>query len=100
MAGHHYRALYVRRIDLEVRDQRLGEAFHREFCRRIRGMRNTRPDRRPEAVHAAGIDDMALLRLPQHRQEGAGAVVDPTPADVEGPLPLLPAMREHAAAAA
>ena len=63
-------------------------------------MRNARPDRRPEAVDAAGIDDVALLRLQQHRQEGAGAVVDPAPAHVERPFPLLAAMGEHAAAAA
>src|SRR5690348_7361412 len=63
-------------------------------------MRNARPDRRPETVDAAGVDDVALLRLLQHGQKKAGAVVDPAPADVERPFPLLAAMREHAAAAA
>src|SRR6516225_3219963 len=63
-------------------------------------MRYARADRGPEAVDAAGIDDMAFLRLLQHRQEGAGAVVDAAPADVERLFPLLAAMREHAAATA
>src|SRR6516162_9864209 len=63
-------------------------------------MRYARADRGPEAVDAAGIDDVAFLRLLQHRQEGAGAVVDAAPADVERLFPLLAAMREHAAATA
>src|SRR5215469_8044742 len=100
MAGHDDRAFDVRRIDPEIGDQRLGEAFYRELCRRIGGMRNARPDRRPETVDAAGIDDVALLRFEQHRQEGAGAVVNPAPTDVEGPLPFLAAVRDHAAATA
>ena len=57
-----------------------------------------RPDRRPETVDAAGIDDVTFLRLLQHRQEGAGAVVDPAPAHIERLFPLLTAMGEHAAA--
>ena len=63
-------------------------------------MRNTRPDRRPEAIDAAGIDDVTLFRLQQHRQESAGAVVDPAPAHIECLFPFLTAMGEHAAAAA
>src|SRR5271163_3635388 len=63
-------------------------------------MRNMRSDRSPETIDAAGIDDVALLRLQHHRQEGAGAVVDAAPAHVEGSFPLLAAMGEHAAAAA
>ena len=43
---------------------------------------------------------MALVGLHQHRQEGADAEIDPAPADVEGPFPLLPRVGEHAAAAA
>ena len=100
MAGHDDRAFDVWRVDLEIGDQRLGEAFHCEFRRRIGGMRNARSDRRPEAVDAAGVDDVALVRFQHHRQEGAGAVVDPAPAHVERPFPLLAAMGEHAAAAA
>src|SRR3974377_1841312 len=41
---------------------------------------------------------MPFPRLLQHRQEGAGAVVDAAPADVERLFPLLAAMRKHAAA--
>src|SRR5215469_10170040 len=100
MAGHDDRAFDVRRIDPEIGDQRLGEAFYRELCRRIGGMRNARPDRRPETVDAAGIDDVALLSFQQHRQEGAGAVVNSAPTDVEGPLPFLSAVGDHTAAAA
>ncbi len=35
-----------------------------------------------------------------HRQEGASAVVDAEPADVEGALPFRALVRDHAAAAA
>jgi len=45
------------------------------------------------------FDDVALLRLEQQRQEGAGAVVNAAPTDVEGPLPFLAAVGDHAAAA-
>ena len=38
--------------------------------------------------------------LLQHRQKGAGVVVDAAPADVEGPFPFLAAVGDHAAAAA
>src|SRR5215469_4469727 len=100
MAGHDDRALDVRRVDPEIGDQGLGEAFDRKFCRGISGMRNVRSDRRPKAVDAAGIDDVALLDFHQHRQEEASAVVDPAPAYVECPFPLVAAMSEHAAAAA
>src|ERR1700751_3486092 len=99
MARHDDRTLDVWCVDPKIRDQRLGEAFHRELCRGIRGVRDARPNRRPETVDAACIDDVALLRLLQHRQEGPGAVVDPAPADIERLLPLLAAMGEHAAAA-
>jgi hypothetical protein len=43
---------------------------------------------------------MALVGLLQHRQEGAGAGVDAAPAYVEGPLPFVAAVGDHAAAAA
>jgi len=60
---------------------------------------DTRSDRRPEAVRAAGVDDVALVGALQHRQEGAGAVIYATPADVECPFPLVAAVGDHAAAA-
>src|SRR5438105_7015215 len=63
-------------------------------------MRDAWPDRGPKAVDATGVDDVALLGLLQHRQKRAGAVVDAAPADVEGALPFLAAVRKHAAAAA
>src|ERR1700758_5192043 len=56
-----------------------------------------RPNRRPKAVDAAGIDDVALLRLLQHRQKGTGTVVAPAPTNVESPLPFLSAVRKHTA---
>jgi hypothetical protein len=43
---------------------------------------------------------VALVGPLQHRQEGARAVVDAAPADVEGPFPFFAAVRDHAAAAA
>jgi len=90
----------VRRVDAQIGDQRFGKAFHREFRRAIGGVRNAWPEGRPKTVDAAGVDDMALLGLLQHRQEGAGAVIDAAPAHVERPFPLVAAACDHAAAAA
>jgi hypothetical protein len=90
----------VGRVDLEIGDQRFGKALHRKFRGTISGVRNARPDRCPEAIDAAGVDDVALIGLLQHRQKGAGAVIDPAPTDVEGLFPLLGAVGDHAAAAA
>src|SRR5204862_560619 len=100
MAGHDDRAFDVRGVDAQIGDQRLGEALDREFCRAVGGVRDLRPDRSPEAIDAARVDNVAFLGLLQHRQKCAGAVVDTAPADVEGALPFLAAMRKHAAAAA
>ena len=50
-----------------------------------------RPDGGPKAVDAAGVDDVALLGVLQHRQKRAGAVVDAAPADVESALPFVAA---------
>src|SRR5437660_11512079 len=58
------------------------------------------PDRGPKAVDAAGVDDVALLGVLQHRQKRAGAVIDTAPADVERALPFVAAIGNHAAAAA
>ena len=100
MAGHHHRAFDVRRVEPEIVDQRLGEALHREFGGAVGGVRHAQSDRGPEAVDAAGVDDVALVGLQQHRQEGADAEINAAPADVEGPFPLLAGVGEQAAAAA
>ena len=63
-------------------------------------MRGAWPDRGPKAVDAAGVDDVALLGVLQHRQKRAGAVIDAAPADVERALPFVAAIGKHAAAAA
>ena len=73
--------------------------FHRKFSGAVGGVRNARPDRGPEAVDAAGVDDVARIGPLKHRQEGTRAVVDAAPADVERPLPLLAGVGDHAAAA-
>src|SRR6185437_3640413 len=89
MARHDDRALDVRRVQPEVGLQGFGEALHRELGGAVGGLRDVDADLRPETVDAAGIDDVTLVRLLQHRQEGAGAEIDAAPADVEGPLPLV-----------
>ena len=100
MAGHHHRALDVRRVQPEIGHQRFGEPLHREFRGAVGGVGDAGADRGPEAVDAGGVDDVALVGLHQHRQEGADAEIDPAPADVEGPFPLLARVGEQAAAAA
>src|SRR6516162_9278646 len=70
------------------------------FRSRIGGMRDAWSDRGPKAVDDAGVDDVALLGVLQHRQQRAGAVIDATPADVERALPFVAAVGNHAAAAA
>ena len=75
--------------------QRLGEALHRELGRAVGGVREPGPERGPEAVDAAGVDDVALVRRDQHRQERARAVVDAAPADPEGALPLRATVDEE-----
>jgi len=46
------------------------------------------------------IDDVALLGVLQHWQKRADAVIDTAPADVERALPFVPAIGNHATAAA
>src|SRR5271166_2790571 len=99
MTGHDDRTFDVRRMHLQIGDQRLREALHRELRRAIRGVRDARSNRRPEAVDAAGVDDVRPVCLLQHRQKAAGAKIDAAPADVEGPFPRLAAVGEHAAPA-
>src|ERR1035437_9294975 len=100
VAGHHDRAFDVRRVQPEIVDQRFGETLHGEFGGAVGGVRHAHSKRGPEPVDAGGIDDVALVGLYQHRQEGADAEIDPAPADVEGLFPLLPGVGEQAAAAA
>ncbi len=100
MAGHHHRTFDMRRVEPEIVDQRLGKSLYREFGGAVGGVRRAEPDRGPEPVDARGIDDMALVGLEQHRQEGADPQVNPAPANVEGPFPLLARAGEQAAAAA
>src|SRR5262249_15205485 len=92
LAGHDDRTFDVRRVDLQISDQRLGETLYRKFRGRIGGMRDAWPDRGPKAVDATGVDDVALLGVLQHRQKCAGAVIDAAPADVERALPLVAAI--------
>ena len=79
LAGHDDRAFDVRRVDPQIGDQRLGEPLDREFRGRISGMRDAWPDRGPKAVDAAGVDDVALLGVLQHRQKRARTVIDAAP---------------------
>ena len=90
----------MRRVDPEIRDQRLGKAFHGKLGCRIGGVGDVGADGGPEAVDAAGVDDVGRVGGPQQWQEGAGGEVDAAPTDIEGPLPLLAAVDHEAAAAA
>jgi hypothetical protein len=74
--------------------------LHRELGRAVGGVRHARAQRRPEAVHAAGVDQHAVAAGDQQRQEGPGAVVDTPPVHRERALPVLPAVVDEAAAAA
>ena len=85
----------MRRVDPQIGDQRLGETLYGKFCRGIGRLRQVRSDRGPEAVDAAGVDNVAFLGLQQQRQESARTVVDAAPADVEGPLPFLAAVGDR-----
>src|ERR1700733_13680663 len=100
MAGHHERAFDVWGVQAEIVDQSFGEALYGKFRSAVGGVRYTRPDRGPEPVDAGSIDDMALVSLHQHRQEGTDAEINPSPADIEGPFPLLARVGEQTAATA
>ena len=90
----------MRRVDPQIGDQRLAESLDGIFRGRIGSMRDAWPNRGPKAVDAAGVDDVALLGVLQHRQKSAGAVVDAAPADVERAFPFVAAIGDHAATAA
>ena len=100
MAGHHHRAFDVRSVEPQIVDQRFGETLHRELGGAVGGVRYAHSHGSPEAIDAAGVDDMALVGLHQHGQEGAHSEIDATPADVEGSFPLLAGIGEQTAAAA
>src|SRR5258705_499322 len=59
-----------------------------------------RPGGPPEAVDAAGVDQVPLGALQQQGQEHARAVVHAEPADVEGPLPVGARVADEAAGSA
>ena len=98
--GHHESDPDMGRVGAQVLDERLGETPHRELGRAVGRLRRARAQRRPEAVHAAGVDQDAVRARDQQRQERAGAVVDAGPVDGERPLPLFPVTADKAAAAA
>src|SRR4051794_15103531 len=88
------------RVETEVGDQRLREALDGELRRAVGGVGDVRAERRPEAVDAARVDDVAFLAGEQQRQERARAEVDAAPADAEGAIPLRPFIGDEAAATA
>ena len=97
---HHDGDPDLRRVGAQVFDERLGEALDGELGRAVGRVRNARAKCRPEAVHAAGVDQDAVAAGDQQRQERAGAEIHPPPVDGEGALPLLPGVLDEAAAAA
>src|SRR5712671_4469587 len=65
LAGHNDRTFDMGCVDPEIGDERIGEALHREFRRRIGSVWNTWSDGFPEPVDAARVNDMALIGLLQ-----------------------------------
>src|SRR6516162_11821957 len=88
------------RIEREVGDQRFGKTLHCKFCRAIGSVRTPRPERGPKAIDAAGVDDVALVRLLQQWQKGPRAEIDPVPADAKRPFPFCTAAIDEASTAA
>ena len=62
VAGHDEHDLHVRGVEAQVGDQRLGESLHGELGAAVGGVRDARAERRPEAVHAARVDDVRPRR--------------------------------------
>ena len=93
VAGHDDGHLHVRGVDPEVLEQRLGEALHGELRRAVGGVRDAGTERCPETVHAAGVDEVAVVAGDEQRDEGPCAVVDAAPADRERLVPLRRAAR-------
>src|SRR5262249_55715791 len=52
------------------------------------------------AVDAAGVDDVAFIRLPQQRQEGSRAIINTVPADAKRLVPVGAVAIDEAAATA
>ena len=100
MAWHHDRRLHVRGVVTEIGDEGLGEALHGELGGAVRGVRDVRAQRGPEAVDAAGVDDVALFARQQQRHEHTGAQVYAAPAHVEGGLPLVASVCNETSATA
>ena len=98
VAGHHHRRPQMRGVDPKVGEQCLGKPSHGELGRAVGGVRVGRAERRPQAVDAARVDDVTFVGDQQHRQEDAGAVVDATPIDAEGPVPIGAVVDDEAAA--
>jgi hypothetical protein len=96
MSWHHQNSAHFRRIGAQVLDKALGEPAHGELGRGVGGVRNARGEHRPEAVHAARIDQDAVAARDQQRQERAGTVIDAPEVDGEGALPLFPAVVDEA----
>src|SRR4029078_6313589 len=97
--GHHDRDLDVRCVEAQVGDQCLGETLHGELCRAVRGVRDVRTERRPEAVHAACVDEVTRVARDEQRQEGTRAVVDTSPVDTKRSLPLFTVAQQETATA-
>ena len=100
MAGHHHRDLDVGRVAGEIGNQRFAESLHRELGGAVGRVGAVRAQGRPEAVDAARVHHVRVLAGEQQRHEGAGAVVDAEPADVERALPLVAFAAHEAGAAA
>ena len=100
VSGHHDRRVHVRRIDAQVGEQRFGEALHRELRRAVRRVRRAGPERRPETIHAARVDDVRRVRGDEHWQERAAPEVHAVPAHRERRVPLRAIFGDEAAATA
>ena len=85
-------------VEPKVVYQPLGESPDGELRCAVGGVRHVASERGPEAVDAAGVDDMSFLTCQQHGQESPAHEIDAVPTDVEGPLPLLLGTRDKAAA--
>jgi hypothetical protein len=69
----------VRRVPLEVDNQRLGEPAHCELRRRVGRVRGARAETRPDRVDRRRVHDRTLIGGEQHRQEFSCAVIGTRP---------------------
>ncbi len=100
MAGHDDGHADMGGMYPQIGDQRLAKALDREFRRGISSVRHRRSDRRPKPIDTAGVDDVTLVRLLEHGQEGAGVEINPSPADIEDAFPFIAGVGDDTAAAA